>query len=124
MELKTPLYDRHVACGGKIVPFAGYLLLSLGALVSSKVPLRFALVRSAAVLPFALAVGVFVPFITPGTSVWEFHTGFLDVRMTAEGLVRFSSLLLKVIVSFFATLTRRQIDALATQHDLPLVTMA
>lgn len=26
MELKTPLYDCHVACKGKIVPFAGYLL--------------------------------------------------------------------------------------------------
>ena len=26
MELKTPLYDVHVALGGKIVPFAGYLL--------------------------------------------------------------------------------------------------
>lgn len=26
MELKTPLYNRHVAAGGKIVPFAGYLL--------------------------------------------------------------------------------------------------
>ena len=26
MEQKTPLYDRHVACGGKPVPFAGYLL--------------------------------------------------------------------------------------------------
>ena len=26
MELKTPLYDQHVACKGKIVPFAGYLL--------------------------------------------------------------------------------------------------
>lgn len=26
MELKTPLYDTHVAAGGKIVPFAGYLL--------------------------------------------------------------------------------------------------
>lgn len=26
MELKTPLYDIHEACGGKIVPFAGYLL--------------------------------------------------------------------------------------------------
>lgn len=26
MELKTPLYDRHVSGGGKIVPFAGYLL--------------------------------------------------------------------------------------------------
>ena len=26
MELKTPLYDCHAACGGKIVPFAGYLL--------------------------------------------------------------------------------------------------
>lgn len=26
MELKTPLYDAHVKAGGKIVPFAGYLL--------------------------------------------------------------------------------------------------
>lgn len=26
MERKTPLYDIHVAAGGKIVPFAGYLL--------------------------------------------------------------------------------------------------
>ena len=26
MEKKTPLYDEHVACEGKIVPFAGYLL--------------------------------------------------------------------------------------------------
>ncbi|MDO4453202.1 MAG: glycine cleavage system aminomethyltransferase GcvT [Eubacteriales bacterium] len=26
MEKKTPLYDTHVECGGKIVPFAGYLL--------------------------------------------------------------------------------------------------
>ena len=26
MELKTPLYDVHVAAGGKIVPFAGDLL--------------------------------------------------------------------------------------------------
>lgn len=26
MELKTPLYDCHVSCKGKIVPFAGYLL--------------------------------------------------------------------------------------------------
>lgn len=26
MELKTPLYDVHVACSGKMVPFAGYLL--------------------------------------------------------------------------------------------------
>ncbi len=26
MEAKTPLYERHLAAGGKIVPFAGYLL--------------------------------------------------------------------------------------------------
>ena len=26
MERKTPLYDIHVEEGGKIVPFAGYLL--------------------------------------------------------------------------------------------------
>ncbi len=26
MERKTPLYDAHVKAGGKMVPFAGYLL--------------------------------------------------------------------------------------------------
>ena len=26
MERKTPLYDRHTAAGGKLVPFAGWLL--------------------------------------------------------------------------------------------------
>ncbi|MHB8129996.1 MAG: glycine cleavage system aminomethyltransferase GcvT, partial [Mobilitalea sp.] len=26
MERKTPLYECHVQAGGKIVPFAGYLL--------------------------------------------------------------------------------------------------
>ena len=26
MEIKTPLYDCHIEAGGKIVPFAGYLL--------------------------------------------------------------------------------------------------
>ena len=26
MELKTPLYEAHIKLGGKIVPFAGYLL--------------------------------------------------------------------------------------------------
>lgn len=26
MELKTPLYDIHIASGGKMIPFAGYLL--------------------------------------------------------------------------------------------------
>jgi aminomethyltransferase len=26
MQIKTPLYDCHVACGGTVVPFAGYLL--------------------------------------------------------------------------------------------------
>ena len=26
MERKTPLYNCHVAAGGKIVPFAGWLL--------------------------------------------------------------------------------------------------
>ena len=26
MEKTTPLYQKHIECGGKIVPFAGYLL--------------------------------------------------------------------------------------------------
>ena len=26
MELKTPLYEAHIKAGGKMVPFAGYIL--------------------------------------------------------------------------------------------------
>ena len=26
MDKKTPLYDRHVALGGKMVPFGGYIM--------------------------------------------------------------------------------------------------
>ena len=26
MELKTPLYEKHLEYGGKMVPFAGYIL--------------------------------------------------------------------------------------------------
>ena len=90
---------------GRFISFWVYLFLAAGALAASRVPLRYALIRSAAALPFALAVAVFVPFITPGTVLREFHVWLFDFHVTVEGLARFASLMLKVIVSFIATIT-------------------
>jgi cobalt/nickel transport system permease protein len=82
-----------------------YALLVWAAVAASRVPQGYILRRSLTIFPFALAVSAFVPFITPGRTVWEFHWWILDGRMTAEGLARFASLSIKALLSFFATIT-------------------
>lgn len=43
MERKTPLYDRHVAAGGRIVPFAGWLLpVQYGGVIAEHMAVRTA----------------------------------------------------------------------------------
>lgn len=43
MERKTPLYDRHQAAGGKIVPFAGWLLpVQYGGIIAEHMAVRTA----------------------------------------------------------------------------------
>ena len=70
----------------------------------SGLPLTYILVRSLTIIPFALAVSVFVPFITPGEIVREFSFGPVDAVVTDAGLVRFASLCLRALISFFATI--------------------
>jgi cobalt/nickel transport system permease protein len=90
---------------GWFASFGVYALLIWAAVAASRVPQGYILRRSLTIFPFALAVSAFVPFITPGRTVWEFHWWVLDGRMTAEGLARFASLSIKALLSFFATIT-------------------
>jgi cobalt/nickel transport system permease protein len=90
---------------GWFFSFGTYTLLICGVIFSSRVPKDYIFKRSFSIFPFALAVSVFVPFITPGPEVWSFDLGPLSGTVTSTGLERFASLSLKALVSFFATIT-------------------
>jgi cobalt/nickel transport system permease protein len=90
---------------GWFFSFGLYALLAGTAIIASRVPPGYILKRSLTIMPFALAVSVFIPFITPGAALWAFHAGPLSGQVTGEGLVRFFSLSLKALLSFFATIT-------------------
>lgn len=87
MEKKTPLYERHVACGGRMVPFAGYLL---PVQYSGVVPEHRA-VRSAAGLFDVSHMG---EFLVTGKSALAALNGMLsnDFSNMAVGKVRYSLL--------------------------------
>ena len=90
---------------GWFASFGVYALLVWAAVMASGVPKGYVLRRALMLFPFALAVSVFVPFITPGRTVWTVHWWVLNGVVTAEGLARFASLSLKALLSFFATIT-------------------
>ena len=90
---------------GWFLSFAIYSLLVGAAILASRVPPVYILKRSLTIMPFALAVSVFIPFVTPGAALWTFHAGPLSGQVTGEGLVRFFSLSLKALLSFFATIS-------------------
>ena len=89
---------------GCFAAFGVYAFALCVVMMVSHVPVSYILIRSLTVLPFALAVSVFVPFITPGQTVREIAFGPFDMQITAEGIVRFASMNLRVIVCFFATI--------------------
>ncbi|MBP3730075.1 MAG: glycine cleavage system aminomethyltransferase GcvT [Mailhella sp.] len=88
MDKKTPLYDVHVAEGGKIVPFGGYLL-----------PVQYATgvikehmaVRTAAGLFDVSHMGEFV-FTGPGALATLNHLLTNDFTVMEEGRVRYSAM--------------------------------
>ncbi|MFA6472173.1 MAG: cobalt ECF transporter T component CbiQ [Candidatus Latescibacterota bacterium] len=90
---------------GWFLTFGLYALLVGAAMAVSKVPCGYILKRSLTILPFALAVSIFIPFITPGNALWTFHFGLFSAQLTDTGLVKFFSLSLKALLSFFATIT-------------------
>ncbi|MFC1693268.1 cobalt ECF transporter T component CbiQ [Candidatus Latescibacterota bacterium] len=85
--------------------FIVYIGFMLFLIYLSHVPILFILKRSLTLVPFAIAVSLFVPFITPGQALWEFSFGPFGTSITDNGLIRFISIGFKAFISFFATIT-------------------
>jgi cobalt/nickel transport system permease protein len=91
---------------GYFLSFGLYFAAVLTALFFSGVPAAYIFKRSLTIVPFAVAISFFVPFITPGPEVvWDFSIGSLDVTVTKAGLVKFGSLCSRAFISFFAVIT-------------------
>ena len=89
---------------GWFISFGAYAALLVLVMAVSRLPVSYIAVRSLTIIPFALAVSIFVPFITPGPVIREYSAGPFDVIVTSTGLIRFASLGLRALISFFATI--------------------
>ncbi len=91
---------------GYFLSYGLYFAAVLAALYFSNVPGTYIFKRSLTIIPFAVAISFFVPFITPGpVAVWVFNIGSHDVTVTMAGLVKFSALCSRAFISFFAVIT-------------------
>ncbi|MCG6534886.1 MAG: cobalt ECF transporter T component CbiQ [Syntrophales bacterium LBB04] len=90
---------------GYFLSFGLYAALVWIAIAISRVPSGYILKRSLSILPFALAVSIFLPFITPGPTLWRIDLYYFSANVTTNGLMRFTSLSIKAVLSFFATIT-------------------
>jgi len=91
---------------GYFLTFFLYFTAVWTVILFSQVPPSYILKRSLTILPFAWAISLFVPFITPGPVLWDFvFSGGFHVTVTETGLVRFATLGLKSFLSFLAVFT-------------------
>ncbi len=74
---------------------ASYLIVIALVLAFSRLSLKYILVRSLAVLPFALLIGVFLPFLKPGETLVGFHLLSWNITISREGTEMLAALLAK-----------------------------
>jgi cobalt/nickel transport system permease protein len=80
---------------GRWAPLAAYLCVIGLVITFSKLSLTFILKRSLAVLPFALMVGIFLPFLKPGETLAAFNLLAWHITISREGLEILAALLAK-----------------------------
>ena len=85
-----------------VVTLAGTAGLLVAVAVAARLPLGYLAKRLLLVLPFVLAVVVFLPFIREGTEVARFRPLGLELVVTREGLAAAGSVLAKALLSAFA----------------------
>ena len=69
------------------LPFVLYASLMIGLILMAKLPLVYALKRSAVILPFVLMIAIFVPFLGHGEVAGSYNVGWWRVSVTHDGLV-------------------------------------
>ncbi|WP_235530991.1 MULTISPECIES: cobalt ECF transporter T component CbiQ [unclassified Nocardioides] len=84
--------------------FGGYLVLLLGVVVASRVPLRYLLPRMVLEVPF-LVFAALIPFVAEGPRVVVPLIGGLDLSLSESGLVAAWGLAVKGTLGVLASLT-------------------
>lgn len=83
----------------------GFDLFLIGIVFAfSHVPLGYVLKRSLAIIPFAVMVALFVPFITPGQELAVFTLSGHEIAVTGPGVERFFAICCRAYLSFFAVI--------------------
>lgn len=82
--------------------FACYLALLVALVFLSRLPWLHVLKRSAAVLPFVLAIAIFIPFFKQGEVAGSWNVGPWQVSVTYNGLLVLANVVVKAWLAMLA----------------------
>lgn len=79
--------------------FGQYVLIIIGFILLSHLPVLFILRRTLLVIPFVFAIVLFIPFFKEGETIFTLNLGILKARITYEGLLISWNVLVKSVFS-------------------------
>ena len=82
-----------------VIVFAAYGAIIFTLILISQVPLGYTLKRSLVVIPFVLAITIFVPFFKKGQVIGGYSLGALRLNLTYDGLMVLWNVLVKSYLS-------------------------
>jgi cobalt/nickel transport system permease protein len=83
----------------EFIIFAQYGLIILALIAISRLPLLFILKRALLVIPFALMITIFIPFLKSGRTAFTLDLHLVNLRVTYEGLIICWNVLVKSVSS-------------------------
>ncbi len=89
---------------GAFVAFALDAAVLVALILLARLPAKFVLGKALTVVPFALMIGIFIPFIRKGEIAGGFSLGPLKLTVTHAGLAIFVNVLVKSLLSALAVI--------------------
>ncbi len=106
------------------IAFAFYGVVISLLLIVSKIPVGFILKRSLVIIPFVVAIALFIPFFKQGQIVGRFYFGTFPITITYEGLMIFWNIIAKAYLSILCmillSVTTKFSDLLKAMENLKL----
>jgi len=89
----------------EFIKFFLYFSLIFSVILLSKLPLKFIFKKSLVIVPFVLAVALFIPFLNEGEIAGSYSYGNLNFAVTYSGLLILFNVLVKSWLSVISMLT-------------------
>ncbi|MFH1791145.1 MAG: cobalt ECF transporter T component CbiQ [Candidatus Omnitrophota bacterium] len=86
----------------EVSAFIAYFALIMALILTSKIPVRSVIVKSTAIIPFVVMIGVFIPFMKQGSELVRFSLGGVNLAVTREGALIFWNACVKAFISMLA----------------------